>query len=628
MCGILGIIGPYIDKKRFESATAELVHRGPDDFGFYYDEKISLGHQRLSIIDLEGGRQPIFNEDGTKCIIFNGEIYNYLELREDLERTNHRFSTRSDTEVILHAYEEWGEQCVDRFRGMFALAIWDRREKRLFLARDRLGIKPLFYSECNGKFYFASEMKAILADTLFPRAVDEIALASYFMLSYIPAPFTIFKNIRKLPPGHTLLWKEDGASIRKYWDVEFVPDRGKSEQYFIEKIREMLEEAIKIRLISEVPLGAFLSGGIDSSTIVAMMSLSGSEEVKTFTVGFGGKKGGYLDERKYARLVANRYHTDHREYEVLPRPDGVIEKVVGAFDEPFADDSTIPTHFVCRTAKKDVTVALSGLGGDELFGGYERYLGFSLRNYYHRAVPSPAKALLRQLVEKVPERSDGHYTINHLKRFIRSDMRDPGLAYLGFCSKLNGLEAPLFNNETGFQKNLEYCKEFWLGHFYARAVADGTDSLNRVFYLDIKTYLPEDILAVTDRISMQHSLEVRVPFLDHKLVEFCATIPPEMKLKWLKKKFILKKAVQGLLPRDVIYHRKQGFVGPMAQWLKTDLKGYAFSTLSSENLKRHSLFHSESIERILQRHFSGKEIHDTLIWSLLIFQRWYERYLM
>ena len=455
MCGIVGIVSKSENLKNFpiRKFTDTLTHRGPDDSGYYTDEHAALGHRRLSIIDLAGGRQPIFNEDHTKCIIFNGEIYNFPELRIDLEKRGHVFSTRSDTETILHAYEQWGESCVEYLRGMFALAIWDSRNKRLFIARDRVGIKPLFYAEYAGRFHFASEMKAILAETSFPREIDEIALTSYFTYSYIPAPLTIYSGIKKLPPGHSLTWENGNFRVQKYWDIYFAPNRSRGEDYFIDGFLEMFQESVNIRLISEVPIGGFLSGGIDSSAVVAMMSRIMSDPVKTFCMGFGGDTGGYLDERKYARMVAERYATDHREYEVVPEPEGIVEKIVRAFDEPFADDSTIPSYFVCKIARENVTVALSGLGGDETFAGYERYLGFNLRKIYNWLPGSLRKGALKRLVELLPERSDGHYTVNHLKRFARSSSLSPGSSYLGFISRIHDHLADRF-----FAQNREICR--------------------------------------------------------------------------------------------------------------------------------------------------------------------------
>jgi len=627
MCGIFGVVSKNRIDIPIKELTDTLAHRGPDNSGYYIEDNAALGHRRLSIIDLAGGHQPVSNEDGTKCIVFNGEIYNFRELRDRLISSGHKFSTLSDTETILHAYEEWGEGCLVHLRGMFAFAIWDKIDKCLFIARDRLGIKPLFYAEWNGKFYFSSEMKAILADPDFPRDMDEMALACYFTLSYIPAPLTIFSKIRKLLPGHTITWCDGKIKFSKYWDLHFAPDRGKDESYFIKGFMEILEESVKGHLISEVPLGAFLSGGVDSSTIVAMMSKADPSAVNTFTMGFGGNKGGYLDERGFAASVAERYATHHRDYEVMPSPEGLLDKIVRAFDEPFADDSVIPSYFVCKIARENVTVALSGLGGDELFAGYERYLGFRLRSYYSRIPLFVRENVFLRLTDALPERSDGHYTVNHIKRFVRSGSLPPDHGYFGYLNLLKpSIRESFFADSGRFQKHFDACSDLVRGHFNSTNVEDGDDSLDRAQYCDMKTYLPEDILALTDRISMQHSLEVRVPFLDHKLVEFCATIPSDIRMKTLKKKYLLKKAVSGLLPPEVINHRKQGFVGPMSNWLKTDMKAFVLETLSDGNLSRHGLINKKTIDRVVNEHITGKEIHDKTIWSLIVFQRWFELY--
>jgi asparagine synthase (glutamine-hydrolysing) len=628
MCGIYGIVARNIEPGFLETATNALSHRGPDDAGYYRDEYVGLGHRRLSIIDLSGGHQPILNEDRSRVIVFNGEIYNHGELRERLIRAGHQFTTRSDTETILHAYEEWGEQCVEELRGMFAFAIWDRQTKTLFIGRDRLGIKPLFFSQQDGKFSFASEMKAILADKKFVYKLDELALACYFNLSYIPSELTIFQGIRKLLPGHTLTLRDGEVRIKKYWDLHFEPKRGQSEQYFIDGFMGLLQEAVKIRLMSEVPLGAFLSGGIDSSTVVALMSRASVTCTNTFCMGFGGDVGGYLDERGFARQVADRYGTRHKEFEVHPEAEGLVETIVRSFDEPFADDSAIPSYFVCKIARENVTVALSGLGGDEVFAGYERYLGFVLSSRYGRLPTFLREGMIRPLVEKLPERADGHYTVNHMKRFVRAGSLPPGERYFGFLTKLNpALQETFFNDQGRFSEYFDGCRELILRHFNSKNVDGPSDSLNRALYCDLKTYLPEDILAVTDRLSMHHGLEVRVPFLDHKFLEFCSTIPPEMKLKGLQKKHLLKSAVLKHLPKDVITHRKQGFVGPMARWLKNDLKPFVLDILAEPNLRKHDLLNSSTVRRILDEHFSGREIHDTLIWSMMVFQSWFNLYL-
>ncbi|PKN65007.1 MAG: asparagine synthase (glutamine-hydrolyzing) [Deltaproteobacteria bacterium HGW-Deltaproteobacteria-15] len=628
MCGIFGILSHPIVKDDVVKATDALAHRGPDDCGFYISHHVGLGHRRLSIIDISGGHQPLFNEDGSICIIFNGEIYNHCDLRQILLALGHRFKTRTDTEAILHAYEEWGEACVGHLRGMFSFAIWNEQTRQLFLARDRLGIKPLFYALQEGTFLFASEMKAILALERFPREMDEQAVAAFFTFSYIPKSLTIYKNIHKLLPGHTLTFKDGRCRLKKYWDLHFEPQYGKSEAYFIDGFMGLLEDAVRTHLMSEVPLGAFLSGGVDSSTIVALMSRNLRSALNTFCIGFGGNSGGHLDERRFAKKVSQLFSTNHREYQVEPRIEPLLDTIVSTFDEPFADDSAIPTYYVSRMAREDVTVALSGLGGDEVFAGYERHLGLFLQALYSRFPTIFRERLIRPIAERLPERRDGHYTINHLKRFVRSASLPADQAYFGFSSMGDlSLLKSLFSEPNRFSLHFDSCRDLFLAEFNSENVVEPNDFIHRAMYCDIKMYLPEDILAVTDRMSMQHGLEVRVPFLDHVFLEFCGTIPATLKLKWFQKKYLLKKAVRNLLPKPVLDHRKQGFIGPMTQWLKKDLRFLLESRLQASELMRHGFFNERTVERIIHEHLSGREIHDTLLWALLIFQKWHDRFI-
>jgi asparagine synthase (glutamine-hydrolysing) len=630
MCGITGIFlnggRPFDMAPIIERMTDELTHRGPDASGYHIDAACALGHRRLSIIDVAGGDQPIYNEDRTLTVIFNGEIYNFQEIRKRLIGLGHVFRTNSDTETIVHAYESWGERCVDEFRGMFAFAVRDLRNNSLFLARDRFGKKPLFYGSYGGRFVFASEMKAILTDPAFDRTIDAEALASYFTFSYVPAPLTIFRNIRKLLPGHVMTVTAHGIRETKYWDVSFRPDRRRTEEDFIEEFRHRMAEAVRMRLISEVPLGAFLSGGIDSSAVVAFMAQASTEPVNTFTIGFASETGAFQDERHYARMVASQYGTNHRECEVRPQLTGLVEQIVRSFDEPFADDSTIPSYFVCKIARQNVTVALSGLGGDEAFCGYERYLGFRLSQSYNRIPQSLRANVIAPLVDRFPEFAWGGNRVNHLKRFVRSAVEDDARTYLGFVRKTGtSYGDTLFAaNGDAYDAARGAAEDRFLRHYRD---ADAEDALDRVFYCDVKTYLADDILALTDRLSMCHSLEVRVPFLDHKLFELTATIPSEMKLKWLRKKHLLKKGLRDLLPAPILSHKKQGFVGPMPQWLRSELKGYVRDVLSPRNLARHDIFDGHTVARVLDDHFGGRETNDTLIWSLVIFQAWYELYI-
>lgn len=627
MCGIFGIydsdhcLGENTGKDMGKGEI--LAHRGPDGYGTYFNPTVFLLHRRLSIIDLDGGSQPIYNEDKTKVIIFNGEIYNYRTLRSVLEKKGHVFTSNSDTEVVVHAYEQWGEDCLERFRGMFAFAIWDNSKKKLFIARDRLGIKPLFYAYVGRKLFFASEIKALLAQKEIQRDMDKDALASFFSFSYIPAPLTIFKHIRKLPAGHLLIAENTDLKIQKYWDVYFEPDYSKRESYFQDRFIELFHEAVELHLISDVPLGAFLSGGIDSGLVVAAMSRFCSEPVRTFTMGFGGGIGGYLDERGLAQRVSDHITTIHKEFVVKPDVKSIIENIVRSFDEPFADDTTIPSYYLNEMTRKDVTVSLSGLGGDELFGGYERYLGFKFSNMYNLLPTFIREKVVRHIVGLIPERVDGHYTINHLKRFVRSASLPHGERYFGFISTINHKNSNIFADPISLKQNFKNCRDIIVDLYHTD---NANNPLDKIFYCDMKTYLPEDILACTDRLSMSHSLEVRVPFIDHKLVEFCATIPNEMKIKYGQKKYLLKKAALNYLPAEIFKHRKQGFASPMTQWIRSDLKDYVADSLSEANIKAQGIFNYKAIKTVLDQHSNRRETHDKLIWSLIIFQTWQNMY--
>lgn len=625
MCGILGCVnieGELGGIERFD-LKEKLNRRGPDGAGMYYDGVAYLYHSRLSIIDIGGGSQPIFNETNDICVIFNGEIYNYGELQKQLIELGHFFKTNSDTEVIVHAYEQWGCNCVDHFRGMFAFAIWDGLRKVLFIARDRLGIKPLFYTVVNNTLYFASEIKALLQFDSIKKRINNDGLAAYFTLSYIPSPLTIYENIYKLPAGHTLLVERSKVTIKKYWDIHFKPDYSKNEDYFEQGINHLLEESVRLRMISDVPVGAFLSGGIDSGMIVAMMSQMSNEPVHTFCMGFGGEVGGYLDERVYAKLIATKYATRHHEYEVLPEIQQILDDLTQSFDEPFADHSTIPSYYLCNMTSQNVKVALSGLGGDELFGGYERYLGFKLSQIYCCLPKSITHNLLPKLVESLSERTDGHYTINHLKRFVRYSTLPEADRYLGFIS-VSSKSKSIFNDIGKYEDNFVNCNNY-IKELYNSDNAD--ESLDKIFYTDIKSYLPEDILACTDRISMWHSLEVRVPFLDHKLMEFSATIPSKFKIKFTQKKYLLRKIASQYLPRVILTHRKQGFVGPMASWMRSDIKEYIKQKLCKNELDIHGIFNSQVIHDLMDEHFSNKHNHEKILWTVLMFQSWFKKYM-
>jgi len=631
MCGIFGIYHFAQPELRVEFSDLKLMgdaiaHRGPDAEGFHLDGNLGFGNRRLSIIDRSGGQQPIANEDQTIVVVYNGEIYNYQQIKVDLEQKGHRFSTSSDTEVLVHLYEEYGEDLITPLRGMFAFALWDARNRKLLVARDRVGIKPLFYTQTGTGIVFGSELKSLLKIKGIQREVDPIALDAYFTLSYIPAPLTIFSEIYKLRPGHLMTITQNGIRIRSYWDLAVEPDYSKPESYFLEGAMELMEEAVISHLMSEVPLGAFLSGGIDSGCVVALMARNLLSPVRTFTIGFGGAVGGFSDERPYARMVAQHYGTSHHEQSVSPKAVDVLQRVVQALDEPLADDSAIPSYYVSELAKSQVTVALSGLGGDELFGGYERYLGFQLGDWYDYLPRWMRTKVINPLAMRLPEQANGNPAVNHLKRFIRGSGLPASARYLEFISLLTLQQRQqLYHPEVRRQIDFSHI-ESHLKSFFNQP--KDVPSINRVFYQDVHTYLPDDILALTDRISMAHSLEVRVPFLDHKLLEFCFRIPPDMKLKFFQKKYLMKKCgATFLLPQAVLQHKKQGFVGPMAHWLRHDLKPYILEMLSEERLRKSGFFDPKAVQRILDEHFSLRETHDKLIFALLVFQVWQAEYL-
>lgn len=628
MCGIVGTFKTdqeaTVDSDLLVRMCRSLIHRGPDDEGQHRFRNMGIGMRRLSIIGVATGHQPISNEDGSLWVVLNGEIYNYKMLKEELTRKGHTFVTTSDTECIVHLYEEYGERCVQYLRGMFAFAVIDQKNRSLFIARDRLGIKPLFYAIHGNRILFASEMKAIFQDESVSKEIDFAALDAYFTYGYIPSPLTIFKSIRKLDPGHFIRCDSKGIQIEPYWDLRFKPDDKRSEEDFSEEFLQRFDESVRIHLMSEVPLGAFLSGGVDSGLMVAMMARHMTSPVETFTMGFGGGTGGYLDERIYARKIAERYHANYHEFEVQPKLEEVLDFIIHSFDEPFADDSVIPTYYICKLAKEHVTVALTGLGGDELFGGYERYLGLTLSELYQKIPSFITKGIIQPLVGAIPEQRSGHYLINHLKRFVRSGDHEAAGRYQKYMSALDDPTRTLLYSER-FQKEINGVRTEQLGTRYFKA-ENADEILDRALYQDFRMYLPDDILALSDRLSMHHSLELRVPFVDHELVEFCATIPASMKIRLFKKKYLLKEVAKAYLPPDVINHRKQGFASPMASWLRNDLKEYSFDLLSEKNLKKHGFFRSDYVQKILEDHLMRRESHDKLIFSLIVFQKWFQHY--
>ncbi len=617
MCGIAGALVPGVPEGSLDATVGRMVdalwRRGPDDRGQWTEDHVSLGMRRLSIIDVCGGHQPIFSEDRSSVIVCNGEIYNYQELRRELEQRGHHFSTYSDVEVALHLYEESGPAMLSRLRGMFALAIWDMPQRRLLVARDRLGIKPLFYVSKPGVFAFGSELKALRQSPWCDERIDMEALDRYLTFGYIPAPHTIYEGVRKLLPGHYALVTETATFVERYWSLPAPAPVSMTTAEAMTQVDRLLGDAVRSHLMSDVPLGAFLSGGIDSSVVVAMMAEATDQPVRTFTIGFGGTSAGVLDERSYARATSERYGTAHVEYEVAPNVADVLDEAVDAFDEPFADDSIVPSYYVCQLARRNVTVALSGLGGDELFAGYERHLGIALSERLERLSPAVARRAVAAIVNRLPERADGHYTVNHMKRFVRGWDLQPRSRYVSY--------------HTVFSRD---AKAQLLGTsspppFDGNEAGTVPDLLAWALQYDIEHYLPDDILALSDRLSMWHGLELRVPFLDHPFVEFCQTVPSRLKIHGLTKKYVLREVAARRVPASVLNHRKQGFASPMASWLRGDLKAYVDSALAPDKLALHGLFRQGYVEELRHKHARREEACEKQIFTLLMFQRWFER---
>ena len=625
MCGIAGEFeldpGGRVAPSVLRSMCDAIVRRGPDDDGYMIAGNVGLGMRRLSIIDVDGGHQPISNEDGTLTIVFNGEIFNHQPLQDTLKKRGHQFKTRSDTETILHLFEEEGPQCLRHLRGMFAIAIWNERERSLFIARDRLGIKPLHYYFDGRRFIFGSEIKSILRHPAVTSAIDWTAVDAFFTYGFIPAPYTIYRSIRKLKPGHYAIVDERGPTYEQYWDVSFEPKLTGTPAALAEECLHRLREAVEMRMLSEVPLGAFLSGGVDSSLVVALMAQASSQSVKTFTIGFGGGTGSFLDERPFARAVSERYRTEHREFLVQPEVDEAVEAAIGAFDEPFADDSLIPTHHICNAARQHVTVALTGLGGDENFAGYERHLGFRLSALAEAAPWRQLAAAARPLVELLREPRGGHAAIGRAKRFLRAAGLPPAQRWQRYQALADRAERrALYSPEIAANVNFDDVDRMGRQYFEA---APAVDPLDRALYQDLKFYLPDDILALTDRIGMWHSLELRVPFLDHPFVEFCARIPSSLKIRRGEKKYLLRQSARPLLPAAVLDHPKQGFNSPMASWLRGSLRDLAPDAGAAS---ASGVLVPAEVRRRIADHQARKARNEKQIFSVLMFERWWQRH--
>ena len=628
MCGIAGFAdrnapiarsrgsaAPEDDVARLHGMCAVIRHRGPDDEGHHLEPGVGLGMRRLSIIDLAFGKQPIHNEDSTVWVAFNGEIYNYSALRSELEARGHRFYTASDTETIVHAYEEWGEGAFARLRGMFAIALWDSRAGTLVAARDRVGIKPLYYAEIGDRLYFGSEIKSILAGLDETPPLDVEALDHYLSYLYTPRDASIFDGIRKLPPGHLLRWHQGRLAVSRYWELpanEAVPD---SEAEAVDALRSVLRDAVRSHLMSEVPLGAFLSGGIDSSLVVGLMAEASTQPVRTFSIGFDDPK---YDELDHARVVARHFATDHHEFVVKPDALAIIDDLISHFDEPFGDSSAIPTWYVSELARRHVTVVLSGDGGDELFGGYDRYFPHPRVAAFDRWAPPGARAIATLVWPWLPHGATG-------KNFLRRVARDEHGRYLDEIGYFQRDEKRALLT-LDLQKHLGAVDaEQRLGSHFARF--GGLSWHAQLMHFDFETYLPEDILTKVDRMSMAHSIESRVPLLDNLVVDFAARLPASLKIKGGRRKHILKEAATGLLPREILARGKQGFAVPVGSWFRGNLREFFSDVLLSPRTKQRGYFEPRFIERLVHEHLTGRRDHTLRLWALVVFELWHRQYL-
>lgn len=620
MCGICGVVSFQpeipIERSLLKRMNDSIRHRGPDDEGYYQDDQASLAMRRLSIIDLNTGQQPISNEGGDVWVIYNGEIYNFKDIRAELEKRGHVFKTRTDTEIIVHAYEEYGDDCIGHFNGMFAIALWDARERRLLLARDRIGIKPLYYWAGHSGLVFASELKALILHPDVPRRINLAALDLFLTLEYVPAPHTIYEGIFKLLPGHTLTVENGEVKTRQYWDVAYQPV-SQSEAECEEALSDLINDAVRIRLISDVPLGAFLSGGIDSSTIVGYMSQNMSEPVQTFSIGFEDDS---YNEVKYANAAANHFNTNHHVEVLKPDISSLVEQLVPHHDEPFADTSTFPTYLVSKLASRKVKVVLSGDGGDELFAGYDTYIAEKLNRLYGRLPDVMRQSVLPKFAGWLPPQSAKKGLINKVKRMVEGGALDPSLQHTRWMMFLNSAEKEvLYQSDLRATLNDDLSAVFFNAYFEK---ANRFDSLAQQQYVDIKTYLADDILTKVDRMSMAVSVEARVPLLDYRIVEFALNLPPHMKLKGSRTKSILRNAVKRFVPDLVLEKPKQGFSIPMKHWLKTSLKPMMLDLLSKDSLHQHGYFEHHVVSTWIREHLNGRVNHSHRLWSLMVFELW------
>ena len=621
MCGICGIWqfkGEPVDPLVLSKMQGTLRHRGPDSEGTYLEGSVGLAHRRLSIIDLDTGHQPMSNEDGTVWITFNGEIYNFQELRRELEAQGHTFRSRSDTETIVHLYEEMGPRCVERLRGMFAFAIWDVNNRRLMLARDRIGIKPLYYKLDDSSLIFASELKALLETGKVDRNINMAALHSYLLRDYVPSPLTILEGVQKLPPAHTFVFENGRGRLEAYWSIDYASARHEyqtqSLEEYSEQLESLLQESVGLRMISDVPIGVFMSGGVDSSAIAAMMARISNHPIKTFSIGTNNRG---FDELKYAKIVAQHLGTEHHEFIVEPDAVKILPELIASYDEPFADSSAVPTYYVSQMASQHVKVCLSGDGGDELFAGYSWYQMWNREKWILNAPWWLRQSLFGTLHKALPNGMRGKSHLHTLTRRNRSEHYASTKMSFPPWDLRNLLSSDLqaaFNSAT-YSDNM----------IVAGKDTDSLDYLSAMQHVDLKTYLPDDILVKVDRASMMHSLEVRVPFLDHKLVEFAAGIPSEYKVRDGEPKYILKKLLSKYVPSEAIYRPKMGFAIPLENWFRGGLGDYAKDILLDKKTQDRGFFNTKHVKRILDQQQTRNRFTkatSTQIWSLLVFELW------
>jgi len=625
MCGIVGIVrndGKSIDEELLTRMNNAIRHRGPDDDGFYVNGSVGLGMRRLAIIDLKGGAQPIHNHDRSSWIVFNGEIYNYLELREKLEKLGHTFYTNSDTEAIVHAYDQFGADCPKHLRGMFAFAIWNERTQELFLARDRVGKKPLLYAHINGQLIFGSEFSALLLHPDVSRDIQPEALDYYLSFMCIPAPLTAYRAIRKLEPGHWLRWRHGEIELQRYWQPDFTKKVDLSEEEAGERTVEILRDAVRVRLMSEVPLGAFLSGGIDSSAVVALMSQESSERVKTFSIGFDEQD---FSELHHARRIAEHVGAEHHEFIVRPDALEVLPTLVEHYGEPYADSSAVPTYYVAKETRKHVTVALNGDGGDESFAGYERYIAMGLTEKYRRVPSFLRESVIKETVNLIPSSPLKRSRVKSAKRLLDAVALPRVDRYARWVSVFNDqTKQPLYSDHFREQTQAADATGI-LAEWFKRA--NGIGVVDAMLLTDQMTYLPNDLLVKVDIATMAVSLEARSPFLDHHVIEFAASLPQNLKLRRLTSKYLLKKVLRKLLPSENLKRRKMGFGVPVGHWFRGKMQPFLREVLLSEKALRRGLFQPEAVRQLIELHVRGERDYSQQLWTLLMLELWFNRFI-